>query len=191
MKCGKPIRNEEEEFCPDCRKRKFSYEQGRSLWLHREPVSRAVYDFKFHNKRIYGDIFAKECVRVYSGTLKKWQIKEIIPVPLHPAKRRRRGYNQAELLADGIGRRMGIPVNAECIYRIKKTIPQKKFDGRARRKNIASAFAIDAEWEPAGNVLIVDDIYTTGSTVEEITKLLKKRGAQKVYFLTISIGQGL
>lgn len=191
MCCGKPVQTEEEEYCGDCKKRKFAFRQGKSLFLHKDPVSKAIYDFKFHNKRIFGRAFAKEMVCEYKETLKKWEVKEIIPIPLYRRRYRMRGYNQAEILAKEIGRMAGIPVNSECLYRVKKTTPQKRLDDKSRRKNIAGAFAIDADWIPRGNVLLVDDIYTTGSTLHEAAKLLTRKGCQNVYFLTISIGQGL
>lgn len=190
LRCGKPVRYDETEYCNDCKHTDFSYDQGRSLYLHKDPVSKAIYDFKFHNKRIYGEYFAKEMADEYRPLIKRWNIKEIIPVPLHPKKRRVRGYNQAEVLAKELGKQLHIPVNTDCIYRIENTPPQKTLNNKERRKNLRRAFAIDREWKPSGNVLLVDDIYTTGSTIDAMARLLKRKGTPNVYFLTISIGQG-
>lgn len=189
-RCGKPIRYAEEECCTDCRTGHLFYEQGRSLYLHKKPVNKAVYEFKFHNKRIYGETFAAEMADEFGDLLKRWKVGEIIPVPLHPEKMRKRGYNQAGILADELGKRTGISVNKTCVYRITNTIPQKMLGQKERQKNLRRAFAIDREWRPGGNVLIIDDIYTTGSTINAIARLLKKMGAKKVYFLTITIGEG-
>ena len=116
-------------------------------------------------------------------------IEAVVPVPLHSSRRRKRGFNQAELLARELGRRMQIPVYARAVFRIRNTRPQKQLDGRERQENLKGAFAVSKRWNCPKSVLLVDDIYTTGSTIHRIAGLLKKAGVQKVYFMTISIGQ--
>ena len=74
---------------------------------------------------------------------------------------------------------------------MKKTKPQKRLDDYGRAENLKNAFGVSKEWIPKKNVLLVDDIYTTGNTIHNAAKVLKKAGAENVYFLTISIGQGL
>lgn len=191
MKCGKPVRSEEQEYCRDCESRDYAYDQGRSLWLHVSPVTQAIYQFKFHNKRYYADIFAKEMAHRYGDWIRSREIEEILPVPLHPSRLRSRGFNQACLLAEGLSRELKLPVGKDVVYRIRKTRPQRLLDDRGREQNLRQAFGVSAHWRVPRNVLVVDDIYTTGSTIHRISKVLKKAGVQKVYFLTISIGQGL
>ncbi len=191
MKCGKPVAAWEQEYCRDCERRRLDFEQGRSLWLHVPPVTQAVYQFKFHNKRYYAEIFAREMADRYGSWIRERGIEEIIPVPLHPARMRARGFNQADLLAKRLSEELRIPVGKNVVYRIRKTKPQKQLDDRERVKNLKQAFAVSRHWKAPKSVLIVDDIYTTGSTIHRISKVLKKAGAEKVYFLTISIGQGL
>lgn len=191
MKCGKPVSKEDQEYCRDCGKRNYAFEQGKSLWLHVPPVSKAIYQFKFHNKRYYAEIFAKEMAREYGQWIRDRGIEEILPVPLHPSRRRKRGYNQAELLAKEISKELQIPIRKNVVFRVRRTKPQKQLDDREREENLQRAFGISRQWKAPANVLVVDDIYTTGSTVHRISKLLIKAGAEKVYFLTISIGQGL
>lgn len=191
MKCGKPIVSEEQEYCRDCARRNYAYTQGRSLWLHISPVTQAIYQFKFHNKRCYGEIFAKEMAFRYGRWVRDHKIEEIIPVPLHPSRMRARGFNQAALLAECLSKELQIPVGKNVVYRIRKTKPQKQLDDHEREKNLKQAFGVSRQWKAPRNVLLVDDIYTTGSTIHRISKVLKKAGVEKVYFLTISIGQGL
>lgn len=191
MKCGKPVSKEDQEYCRDCGKRNYAFEQGKSLWLHVPPVSKAIYQFKFHNKRYYAEIFAKEMAREFGQWIRERGIEEILPVPLHPSRRRKRGYNQAELLAKEISKELQIPIRKNVVFRVRRTKPQKQLDDREREENLQRAFGISRQWKAPANVLVVDDIYTTGSTVHRISKLLIKAGAEKVYFLTISIGQGL
>lgn len=191
MRCGKPVQTVEQEYCADCRRQQYAFNQGRSVWIHRKPVTHGIYQFKFHNKRYYAKIFAGEMAEQYGGWLRRSGIDIILPVPLHSSKRRRRGVNQAELLAEELGQLTGIPVNNQVVYRIRKTRPQKKLNHMERQNNLKGAFGVSSAWKPCKNVLIVDDIYTTGNTIHRIAKVLKKAGVQKVYFLTISIGQGL
>ena len=190
MHCGKSIRREEDEHCYDCGRRPHYYESGRAVWQHASTVRPAIYQFKYHNRRIYGRAFAREMVRVYGRAIRKRQIAIIIPIPLSKRRRRKRGYNQAEILAKEIGRIMDIPVDTESLIRNKNTIPQKVMDARGRRKNLQHAFAWTGQNLQGVNVLLIDDIYTTGSTIDVAAKTVKLAGAEKVHFLTVSIGQG-
>ena len=190
MKCGKPLASEEQEYCADCRRTAKAFEQGRSVWLHRGMVSQAIYRFKFHNKRYYAHIFAAEMAERHGDWVRRRAVETVIPVPLHPSKRRKRGFNQAELLAKELGKMLELPVNTSAVMRIRNTRPQKQLGNRERQENLKGAFAVSAKWNCPRTVLLIDDIYTTGSTVDRIARVLKKAGVQKVYFLTISIGQG-
>lgn len=191
MRCGKPLRKENSEYCTDCQKRDSNIVQGRSLWLHQDPVPGAVYRFKYHNRRCYGRVFAEEMAVHYGKWIASKDIGVIIPVPLHPSKKRKRGFNQAEILAGILAEETGIPIQTDVLFRIKKTSPQKMLDPGERRANLKGAFAVSKKWKACKNVLLIDDIYTTGSTIERCAGMLKKAGAENVWFLTISIGQGV
>ena len=191
MKCGKPVPMEEQEYCADCARHDLAFEQGRSLWGHTGSVPQAIYQFKFHNKRYYARIFAREMAEHYGDWIRMNRIEMIIPVPLHFSKQRSRGFNQAGLLAKELGKLLGIVVETDAVVRIKRTDPQKKLGHKDRQTNLRGAFGVRTGWKPARSVLLVDDIYTTGNTMHRIAKVLKKAGVQKVFFLTISIGQGL
>lgn len=130
-------------------------------------------------------------VKSCSNHIRRWGIEEIIPVPLHPARKRTRGYNQADILAEELGKILDIPVNRKVLYRIRNTKPQKNLDNMQRISNLKGAFAVSKQQGVKKAVLLVDDIYTTGSTIHKAAYMLKLAGAEKVYFLTISIGQGL
>ena len=160
------MRKEEQEYCRDCQKKKHAFEAGKSIWVHKAPVSQGIYRFKYKNRRCYGEIFATEMAAELGDTVKQWKIEEIIPVPLHRSRQRIRGYNQAQILAEELGI-------------------------RDRIRNLKGAFGVTKSWIPKKCVLVIDDIYTTGNTIHRVAKVLKNAGAQKVYFLTISIGQGL
>lgn len=190
MRCGKPVRNARQEYCFDCMQTHHQYDRGYSLWIHREPVSTSIYQFKYHNQRIYGIIYAEELVRYYGDVIKRWKPDIIMPVPLHKRRRRKRGYNQAEIISRELGRILQIPVDAGSLLRRVYTDPQKTLGRRGRKKNLRRVFALNESFQPVPAVLLVDDIYTTGNTIDAVSEVLKENGVEKVYFLTISIGQG-
>ena len=188
MKCGKPIQKEEEEYCFDCKKRKHEFEDGVSLWVHRPPVSDALYRFKYNGLRCYGKVFAREAADSFYDYLERREVEAFVPIPLSKKRYRNRGYNQAEILAVELSDLTGIPVK-NLLKRVKETNPQKQLNDKARKRNIQNAFAVNGPvFEKS--VVLVDDIFTTGSTLDEAAKILKREGVSKVYFLTISIGQG-
>ena len=189
-KCGKPIESREAEFCYDCRKQTFHYEQGRSLWLHQEPISNSIYAFKYKNRQVDGEVYGREMARRFEKLIRFWEIDVIIPVPIHKKKRRKRGFNQAELIAKEVGNILNIPVNCTSVVRMKETTPQKELGSRSRKRNLKRAFRVTDCRLKGKRVLLIDDIYTTGSTIDSIAEILGKTGCEKIYFLTISIGQG-
>lgn len=192
MKCGKPLRSMEQEYCRDCGHTKHIFDQGAALWLHKEPVNLSVYQFKFHNQRAFGRFYAAEMAKRFKAELIRWKPELILPVPLHPSKRRKRGYNQAAIVAKELGRLTGIAVDVKLLKRVRGTTPQKSLNPEDRKRNIAGAFSLGGGSKDLRRkrVLLIDDIYTTGSTMDEAAKVLKKAGAEKVFYLTISIGQG-
>ncbi|MCI8708428.1 MAG: ComF family protein [Dorea sp.] len=193
MKCGKPVKDAEQEYCRDCLDARHEYDRGAALWVHKPPVNTSVYQFKFHNRRSFGSFYAKEMAAEYGEALAGWGIDIIIPVPLYPGKYKKRGYNQAAVLARELGKVLDIPVEERLIKRIRETAPQKNLTPRKRRQNLNGAFSVEKRrrvFLKSRSVLLTDDIYTTGSTVDEAAKTLKKAGAEKVFYLAISIGQG-
>lgn len=190
MRCGKPVRRKEQEYCSDCMHTYHYYDRGVGLWLHKEPVSTSIYQFKYHNQRVFGQYYAKEIAEHYGTLIRRWNPNLIIPIPLHPKRRRKRGYNQAMLLAKELEKHLGISADDKIVARVRYTAPQKGLDHKKRKKNLRNAFAVRKCVDDIKCVLLIDDIYTTGNTVDAVAKVLKDAGVEKVYFLTISIGQG-
>lgn len=189
-KCGKPLRDEHKEYCWDCEKRKHFYDRGVAVWEHRPAVAQAIYQFKYHNRRIYGRFFAREMVKSYESMIRQWNISLIVPIPISKKRKRQRGYNQAGILAKEVSRMTGIPCAQNLFVRVKDTTPQKKLGVKERRLNLMHAFAVKDGVKLPSNILVIDDIYTTGNTMDMAAYVLKKAGAENVFFMTISIGQG-
>lgn len=191
LQCGKSLFDPAEAFCGDCRRLPKSFEYGFALLNYNDAASEAMSAIKYRNKREYIDIFADLIVLGYREEIERMRPDALIPVPLHRSRRRRRGFNQSELLAAGIGGALGIPVEKAFLKREKKTRAQKELDPSARLKNLSEAFTCERLPTDRKNLIIIDDIYTTGSTIEACTLALKAAGAKKVYYIAVCIGQPL
>ncbi len=194
-RCSKPIEEDEKEYCSDCERKKFHYERGYAVWVYDDAMKKSIAAYKYHSKKEYSNFYIHEMLRLYSAALHKLALDAIIPVPIHRSKYLERGYNQAELLAKGIGRDLKLPVLTKLLIRNKKTLPQKKLSNKERWKNLSEAFAFNEQFLNTGTtsikkVLLVDDIYTTGSTVEACSNVLKSHGIDEVYFIVLCIGKG-
>lgn len=194
-RCSKPIEFEEQEYCSDCQRKKLHYDGGYAVWVYNEAMRASVAGFKYRGRKEYGVFYIREIVRLYGGTIRKIAPDAIVPVPVHRSKYYERGYNQADLLARGIGRELQLPVFSELLVRHKKTLPQKKLSDKERLRNLTEAFHINKGWSDEklsrlNRILLVDDIYTTGSTVEACSNVLKAHGIKEVYFIVLCIGKG-
>ncbi len=189
-KCGKPIAEKRQEYCTDCERKKHEFVQGKTVFAYQDPMRESLYRFKYSNRREYADFYAEEALRHYEKWILYRKIQVIVPVPLHKSRMRRRGYNQAELFARALGERMGIPVRTDLLIREKNTVPQKELSETERKNNLKNAFKITENIVQLSYILLVDDIYTTGSTIDAATLALKRAGGTYIYFICISSGRG-
>lgn len=195
MKCSKPIEQEDEEYCSDCHRRNYHYEKGYALWVYNDVMKQSIANFKYHSKKEYAKFYVEEILKGYGDRIKSFNPDVIVPVPIHKSKLLERGYNQADILARGIAKGLGYPVLSELLIRNKKTIPQKKLSDKERLLNLQEAFQYNPQAERFSykgitKVLLVDDIYTTGSTIEACTNVLKDHGVQEINYMVLCIGKG-
>jgi len=116
-----------------------------------------------------------------------WGLEAIVPVPLHPRRRRERGFNQAQVIAAELARLKGIESVDDALVKVKNVPPQTSLPARDRRRNIRGAFRVKKNEKIKGRtILLLDDVYTTGSTLRECSLALKKSGAKDVRALTIA-----
>ncbi len=188
MKCGKALESRDAEYCMDCRKKGHAYDRGRALFRYDDRLRDSIAAFKYGGRREYKDFYAREMAGAFAVQVARWKPEVLVPIPLHPRRKRKRGYNQAELLAKALGERWGLPVNSNILIRRENTRPQKQLDRRQRAENMKTAFKICENGVKFKTILLIDDIYTTGSTMDAAAKALKEKGAKKVYFLCIGIG---
>ncbi|MBE0538894.1 MAG: ComF family protein [Ignavibacterium sp.] len=117
-----------------------------------------------------------------------WQIDLIVPVPIHPLKKVERGYNQSDYIVKGLSKSLKIPYSTKLIKRTRHTESQTKLKMKARAQNVADAFDVRNPKKLSGkNILIVDDIITTGATIQECGRALVKGGAKTVYACSVGI----
>jgi len=189
LKCGKPLENAEQEFCFDCSRGRRSFESGHGLWVYDKISSEAVFLYKYGKKRELCEFFAQAVFEAYGSWIREISPELIVPVPVSREKLRSRGFNQAELIAELLAAKLDIAEEGRALVRVRSTSPQKELDPAQRRENIRSAFEARRRFlRGARRVLLIDDIYTTGNTVEYCTRALKKGGAERVWFLTLCIG---
>ncbi len=193
-KCGKPVAQKEQEYCFDCYKKQFHYDSGMALFVYDQTMKDSITAFKFHGKKEYADFYVEEMVERLGKKILEKQPDVLIPVPIHQKKKRVRGFNQAELLASGLSKRLEIPINCKLLLRTKNTIPQKQLNNKERLRNLERAFTISVQgWKEKKiyqHIMLVDDIYTTGSTIEACSKVLQASQMTKVSFVSLCIGKG-
>jgi ComF family protein len=212
MHCGRPLGHEKSqkeetipdymqpesvyEYCKECRCKGYVHQnirksrsniiQAKSLYRYKGEIKKTMYRFKYANKQEYARFFARQAVERYAAIFEKMNV--IVPVPMYVPKQRQRGYNQAEIFAKEISRLTQIPVDLNCVQRVKDTTPQKELKDADRKNNIENAFQKSESIVQYEHILVVDDIYTTGYTAEAVAKELRKKGNCQIYLLSICIG---
>jgi ComF family protein len=186
--CGRPFDPlaKTGEFCALCRQHPRHFAAARSAFLFLDPLRTAIHRFKYFGYHSYA-------AKLAPLLLQKWDADPILaeftpdflaPVPLHRARLRARGFNQSVLLAREMARAREIPVLE--LQRTRDTVSQVGLDAPERAKNVSGAFAVEAENIGNARVLLVDDVFTTGATLDECARALKKAGASEVCALTLA-----
>lgn len=188
-KCGKPLADDTEAYCYDCRKMPKMYDRGYAVFEYKY-IKDSLYRFKYSSRAEYAAFYAAKTVEELGKVLEVMKPEAFIPVPVHRSRYLKRGYNQAKEYAGELSRLTGIPVNDRLVIRAKRTKAMKELTPFERQKNLKKAFKLTSFGVELRRVCVVDDIYTTGSTVNTIAQLLKGAGIQEIYFVSIAIGQG-
>ena len=187
MKCGKPLADETQEYCADCEENEHAYAEGRAVWIYDDLLRDMIADYKYRFKKEYAEFFAWCAVKKLGGYIRDIRPDVIIPVPISRKRCRKRGYNQAAAVSNIVGSCLNIPTDTHSLRRGRSTLPQKELDPSMRLLNLSKAFYTEKKLSYK-TVLIIDDIYTTGSTMDACAAALKKAGVKKVYFAALCIG---
>jgi ComF family protein len=170
--------------CPACHEVPPAFDYARSAAQYRGRLREALHAFKFRGKRALAQALGDLVVEVCGASVTA-EVSALVPVPLARDRARERGYNQAELLATRVGRRLDISVKPGWLRRVKATVPQSDLAAAERRANVRGAFG--ASRAAAGrHVVVIDDVFTTGATVEECARALHAAGAARVGVLTVA-----
>jgi ComF family protein len=182
-RCGRPQASG--IICPSCWQRPTEIDGIRSSFRFDEVVRKSIHELKYRNLKAISPCLAE----LLADYLRENPLpgEALVSVPLHPRRLRERGYNQSDLLARELGKRIGLPVIKDCLIRIKQAQPQvRAVDVEERRRNVADAFVCRDERVNRKQIILIDDVCTSGATLESCAAALKNRGATSVWGLTLA-----
>jgi ComF family protein len=170
--------------CQNCQKRPPAFQRAWTLFPYLPPLREAICSFKYRGKHTLARPLARLMISALPGEI---DVDMIVPVPLHSTRLRAREFNQSLLLADQLSRYLTRPVSTTNLVRITATDPQTTLTRQARLRNLRKAFAVHRPQELSEKrILLVDDVFTTGTTLNECAKALRKAGTGPVFALTLA-----
>jgi ComF family protein len=188
-RCGNPFPSTEGEdhLCGECLVTQRSYAVARAVGLYEETLLKAIHLFKYRERigigKVLGNLMADFAGNIWDMTV----FSVIMPVPLHRKRLRERGFNQAVILARGIAKRFALPLDFLTLRRTVFTKPQVGLGKEDRSVNVRGAFVVRKPEQTVGKrILLVDDVYTTGSTLAECARTLLNAGADSVAVFTLA-----
>ncbi len=185
--CGEPIKSG--SICTRCKQQTPYFAKLRSLGYYSGPLRDAIVSLKYHRNIGLGSFFAPAlCVIIVK---EKWNIDFITSIPLSANRKKERGYNQAEILARPIARRMNLPYSEKPVHRNKHTSSQVGLSVKERQLNMKDAFMADPQVVKDKSILLIDDVATTGATMDACAKALLDAGCRQVFGLTLAKTIGL
>ncbi len=190
-RCGDPVDGAvyHEYVCTLCQRRRVWFDAARSAARYRGALKQAVRALKYHaSVHLLHDCatLLESCVRTYYASI---LFDAVTHVPLHPRRERQRTYNQSDLLARVLARRLGLHGAPGVLRRVAFAPSQTRLTASQRRRNVRGTFAArETEWVRGRTFLLVDDVMTTGATVNECARVLKEAGAAAVYVVTVARG---
>lgn len=187
FQCGRPLPETEAraERCAVCLREPPRYVQGRSVLRYEKQMRESILRMKFHNRREYLDFYAFALAEGAKAFLADKKDGVLVPVPMHPEKVRERGFDHCRLLAGKLSLLCGIDLAQQNLVRVRYTRPQKGLGKEERKRNLAGAFVLQSEEGLHGPVVLLDDIYTTGATMNAAALALTGAGYREVYALTL------
>ncbi len=186
IKCGIPFASsaDESHLCGHCLVAMSSYDTARALLTFSGSIRTAIHAFKYENKTYISKTLLGLMERSPLG-LDFHQYDVLVPVPLHRNRLRKRGYNQSLLLSREIGQRYSVPVDDRLLRRVRDSAPQIELMGVEREHNVKGVFSVGGD-PTEKTILLVDDVFTTGATVNECARVLRRAGAKRIDIFTIA-----
>ncbi len=180
-------------FCSHCLGDSPGFSAGVSGYIYNDAAQTIVHGLKYHSKPWLAHSMAAQTVLRVQRLCREWDIQCLVPVPIHETRLKERGYNQAQLLAQELSKYDGIPPVVPLLKRIQDTEPQNKLTRQEREMNVRSAFSINPALLSEGlprRVLLIDDVLTTGSTLNACAKVLQGQGVEFVAVFTYASVSG-
>jgi ComF family protein len=176
-----------EPLCHLCRRGVYHFDAARSFALYEENMVRAVILLKYHALRPLGRWFAERLAEQVAASPDLFAADEIVPVPLHESRMKERGYNQVELFARPLAKRLGLPLRPYLLVRTKPRPDKLKLTRRERWLTVRGAYAMrPATRIDKARILLLDDVFTTGATLDACARALREAGAERVMGLTLA-----
>jgi len=187
--CGRMFEGEgESHVCRSCVEVRPPYTIHRSCGAYNGALKDIILLFKYRKLSVLGRGLAGIAGEAVGGDEDLWRgVDALIPVPLHPRRKRERGFNQSRVFAAELGKIMGVEVRDGALIKVRNAPPQTSLEGRERTGNVRGAYRVGKGDGIRGKVLLlVDDVYTTGATIGECSRTLLEAGAKEVRALTIA-----
>lgn len=190
-RCGDPAAGMVEFTfeCPFCRRSDPGFTLARSAVRFRGAIRPALHAFKYKALTALSEDFASLLAGCVTTHFSDTRFDAVLPVPLHPRRERERSYNQSALLAAAVARRLRTACLRDGVQRVRDTDTQTHLSAAERRENVARAFVVTArDWLRGRRLLLVDDVMTTGATLAECARALRRAGAASVHAVTVARG---
>lgn len=173
--------------CGGCRKDPFKFDRARSLGQYDSILRQLIHHFKYRRQMGVMTEIASLLQKFFAESELRGSGFYVSPVPLHFKKMKERGFDQSFVIAREVARDLGLPLANGFLRRVRETQPQAKKTKGERAVNIRGAFEVDRpDWVAGKDILLVDDVFTTGATVNEAARILKRAGAARVHVFTLA-----
>jgi ComF family protein len=187
--CGVPFISPEAGLhpCGTCRSRPRHFTTARALGYYVGPLQEIIHRWKYQGRLSLTPLLGRWMSEGLSRFWEPDSLELLIPVPLHTERLRDRGFNQSLLLVRAVSRHTGIPFARALLQKRRATVPQIHLSGRERERAVKGTYeVVRKDRLKGGSILLVDDVYTTGATVNECARVLVKAGANRVEVLTLA-----
>ncbi len=184
--CGRMIFNNDYPICLNCRQLDRAFDRGISVVTYDDYIKKLLFNLKYYEKKYIAHMMATYILRELIKLDIDIEFDYIVPVPLHKSRQDKRGFNQAELISKFLSELSGVPINTS-LKRVKATKPLNKLTRDERVTILQDAFEVNGYIK--GNIILVDDIFTTGTTINSCSMKLKEKGVETIVIATFAVGE--
>ncbi len=191
QRCGIPtpgLNQGGQKLCGKCLQDLPPFDKARFSVFYSSVIRRGILHFKFYNSLFYAEALSRFLERTFRDHFSEEDLDAIIPIPVHDKRLLKRGYNQCEILSTKLGAKVGVPVMTNTLLKKRNTVPQTQLKRRQRVDNVKGSFSVNNTASIKGKrLLVLDDVFTTGSTLTEASLALKRHGASSVQALVLCL----